>query len=196
VAYLRVGGDEAGVRQLQAAAMQPPLHHELLWPYVPHVTVVDGVDPARIEAAVEVLGSYRRDVRVDAVHLLEEQGRQWRPIAAFPLGPPAVIGRGGQPLELDTVAAGDAVTITARRDGAVAGRAEAWRRGSVAWLALLDVDEGLRREGVGSHLLAAVQSWAAGAGAEMIEAAPGLELDEFLASRGWSTATARPGRRL
>lgn len=196
VAYLRVSGDEAGVRALQAGALKGPLHRKLEWPYVPHVTVADGIDPARIAAAVDTLGSYRREVRVDAIQLLEEQDRVWRSIAAFPLGPPAVIGRGGQPLELDTVVEGDAVTITARRDGVTVGRAGAWLRGDHASLSLLEVNEGERRDGVGSHLLAAVQSWAASAGAETLEASPGLDLDEFLLSRGWRDGQARPTRRL
>jgi 2'-5' RNA ligase len=187
VAYLAVGGDVDGVKRLHDAVSQGPLHRESEWPFVPHVTIVDGVDPERIAAAPRVLPEFHKPVRVRAMHVLEEQSHRWVPIAAFPLGPPAVIGRGGQPLELDTVEGDDAVTITAFRDGRRVGTLTGWRRSAIASLERLDVDDDVRRQGIGTHLLAAFQSWAADSDAT-VYVAPAIELDDaargFLQARG------------
>ncbi|MBA3653624.1 MAG: 2'-5' RNA ligase family protein, partial [Actinobacteria bacterium] len=77
VAYLAGGGDVAAVHRLRGGVFQPPLARDLSWPYVPHVTVADGIDPEVIAAAPHVLGAYRRDVTVTAVRLLEERDRRW-----------------------------------------------------------------------------------------------------------------------
>jgi GNAT superfamily N-acetyltransferase len=200
VAYLTIDGDVAAVHGLRDGVFRPPLERELSWPYVPHVTVADGIDPARIAAAVPVMAEYRRAVTADRVALLEEVGRVWKPIATFPLGPPSVIGRGGQPLELDVLGDATDATITAWRDGNRVGAVEAWRRGEHAWLRSLDVVETFRRQGVATHLLAAAQSWAAAQGAVAIEVDPEMALDtdalEFLAARGWQHGASRPRRTL
>lgn len=83
VVYLQIGGGDvellAGLRD---RVLVPPLERPITHPFVPHVTVADDMDPARIPAAVTALADYVADVRIDTVHLLEEdRGRVWRPIA-------------------------------------------------------------------------------------------------------------------
>ena len=105
VAYLQVGGDVAAVDELRAMVFRPPLEREVTRPFVPHVTVADDLDPARIPAAVAALADFVVDVRVEALHLLEEgRGRVWRPVAemAFTrrwVGPPAGDGPPGPPVD-------------------------------------------------------------------------------------------------
>ena len=83
----------------------------LTWPFVPHVTVADEMDPARIAAAVDALAGYRATVTFERVHLLEEtktaKGRIWKPIADASFAVPAVVGRGGIELELTVSEHGD-----------------------------------------------------------------------------------------
>jgi GNAT superfamily N-acetyltransferase len=90
----------------------PPLERPLTWAFVPHVTIADEMDPARIAAAVEALAGYRATITFERVHLLEESktdaGRVWRPIADASFAAPAVVGRGGIELELRVSESGDA----------------------------------------------------------------------------------------
>ena len=82
VVYLQVGGAEDALAALRDRVLVPPLERPITHPFVPHVTVADDMDPARIPAAVAALADYVADVRIDSVHLLEEgRGRVWRPIA-------------------------------------------------------------------------------------------------------------------
>lgn len=82
VVHLAVGGDIEALHALRDRVFRPPLERPLTHPFVPHVTVADDMDPARIPAATAALADYVVDVRVDVVHLLEEdRNRVWRPIA-------------------------------------------------------------------------------------------------------------------
>jgi 2'-5' RNA ligase len=82
VVYLDVAGDIDGLRALHDRVFREPLERSLTHEFVPHVTLADDLDPARIPAAVAALADFRVDVTVDRVHLLEEgRGRMWRPIA-------------------------------------------------------------------------------------------------------------------
>lgn len=101
VLYLRVDGDLAALRALRDRVFSAPLERPLSWPWVPHVTLGDGIEPHRIGAAVAALDRYARVVDVDRVVVLEETpGRVWRPIADAGLGRPAVIGTGGLAVEI------------------------------------------------------------------------------------------------
>ncbi len=104
VLYLDVGGpDLAAVHRLRDRVFAFPLERRLTWPFVPHVTVADGAEPERIEAALVALADFSAPVSFDHVHLLEEGAeRTWRPLADCPLGPPDLVGRGGFELELST----------------------------------------------------------------------------------------------
>lgn len=89
VAYLQVPGEPAELDELhslRASLRSGPLERPDQHPFVPHVTVADDLDPDRIRAALTALVDYVVDVRIDAVHLLEEgRDRVWRPIADAPL---------------------------------------------------------------------------------------------------------------
>ncbi len=205
VVYLEVTG-EAGdrLRGLRDAVFAGPLARHLTWPWVPHVTLADEASADRIAAAVTALAGYRVEATFDRVHLLRENaGRTWEPIADAPFAAPAVVGRGGLPLELSLterldpealvlrVGPGRPLAVTARRDGEVVGAAVAVTgRSGEAVLSWLLVRPGARREGVGSHLVAAVSSAVADRGCPSIrfEPAPGsgVELAPFLRRLGWS----------
>jgi 2'-5' RNA ligase len=103
VVYLAVGGDLDALESLRQQVVRPPLARTMTHPFVPHVTIADDMEVARIPAAVAALAGYRTEVTVDRLHLLRETpGRIWRPIADMPFGPPAIVARGGLPLELTT----------------------------------------------------------------------------------------------
>ena len=196
VLYLSVGGELDGLVDLRDRIFSGPLQRPLSWPFVPHVTVAEAIEEDRITAALVALSSYRTDVVIDRVHVLEEQpGRSWVALADYPLAPPVVVGRGGLPLELVTsdlpdpeaaTLTGPGFTITARRHGAVVGSATVAMADATAELLRLEVDASCRREGIGTHLLAAACSEAATRGAGEV-AAP--LLGSFLRERGWVADT-------
>lgn len=215
VAYLAVDGEGVEkVRSLRDAVSGGPLERSLTWPFVPHVTLADEADPDRITSALGALRDYEVDVVFDRVHLLEEgPGRTWKPIADAPFEAPAVIGRGGLELTLHTSANLDIevaswqeaawaphtlaedgtaeqdrpFAVTARRDDEIVGTATGDIRGDEAHLANLVVGAGDRGTGVGSHLLAAVESLAAEAGCRRLTLR--TEADgsarQFFEGRGW-----------
>lgn len=215
VLYLPVMGDGvAWIEKLRGRVFAEPLARPLTWPFVPHVTLADEADPVRIAAAQEALAGYSAEMTVDRVHLLGEgEGRVWAPVADFPFGPPAVVGRGGLPVELtvseqldpDASAfaarewdahdriehglslAGQRFALTARRDGRVLGTAVGSVRAGVARLSGLIVGREHRGQGVGSHLLAAFESEAARRGQTRLAATvlAGSPAEAFHRRRGW-----------
>jgi 2'-5' RNA ligase len=185
VLYLAVGGELEGLRALRNAVFAPPFERQLSWPWIPHVTIADGIDPDRVVAGAAALNRYARVADVERVVLLEERsGREWVPRADAALGPARIVGAGGLALELtqgrmiDPAAAelvsechiepGAAgpffpIVITARRDGEVAGLAAAWADPRAGHVAVVVAEE-VRHQGVGTHLLAHVEHAARGAG--------------------------------
>lgn len=217
VVYLSVGGDLDALDQLRERVFRAPLARPLTWPFVPHVTLADEAAPERIGAAVTALGSYRTEVRFERVHLLEEaEGRVWTAVADAAFGRRAVVARGGLPLELTTSQRADPLVarwaasawavhasarevddpfaITARREGGVVGLAEGAVRGEVCDLQRLIVDHVVRSQGIGSHLLAAVESLAAERDCTVcrLRAPAGGRAAEFYRSRGWVEVGALP----
>ena len=218
--HLEVGGDLDPLHRLRDAVFVPPLERNLTHPFVPHVTLTEESD--RIDAAVAALRDYRAEVVLDRVHLMRESRdddgvRIWRPIANALLGAtPAVIGRGGLELELETMSAPspeaarfsaeawrqhdvdrfgevrppfEQLTIVARRDGAVVGVAIGELRDGVdAYLADLIVDRTVRGEGVGAHLLRAFESEAAKRGATYatLRTGAGERQHDFYLRHGWT----------
>ncbi|MBV8951556.1 MAG: GNAT family N-acetyltransferase [Actinobacteria bacterium] len=189
VLYLAVNGDLDALHDLRRRVFRPPFARAVEWPFVPHVTVRDEMEPARIEAAVEAMADYRATIDVESVHVLRDEGGTWRPLADLPFGPPAVIGRGSlelvigesRHLDPDAQAFADRVwkehddarfgpgtrwtrepfAFTARREGRVVGIATGWTALGVSYLSELLVGRDARRQGIGSHLLAAFESLAA-----------------------------------
>jgi len=215
VLYLPLDEGGAEVRALRDRVFREPLARPHTWPYVPHVTVADEADPQRIAAAQVALSEYRTDVVFDRVHLLQEgPGRVWVPIADFGLRPPAVVGRGGLPVELwvstvlDPAATEfswrewqvlgltelgsplppERLAISARRDDEVAGVATGWARAGVAQLASLVVATGDRGQGIGSRLLASFESTAASMSCCRLatRVRVGSQGHGFLHHRGWA----------
>ena len=214
VLYLPVEKGAEEVVALRERVFREPLARPLTWPFVPHVTVADEADPNCIVAAQVALSGYRTEVGLDRVHLLQEgPGRVWAPIADVELGAPAVVGRGGLPVELwvgdvldpesrefsvrEWHALGlselgmpvphERVAISARRDDKVAGVATGWARGQVAQLSNLVVGAADRGQGIGSRLLAAFESIAARQECRRTAARvrAGSQGHGFLLHRGW-----------
>lgn len=185
--YLAVDGQDT-VRALRDRVFADPLARPLTWPFVPHVTVADDADPERIRAALTALADYRVEATFARVHLLREgAGRVWTPIADAPFTAPAVIGRGGLPLELTVTEQVDPeagalarsegvvrLVVTARSAGIVAGYAEGWCAGGTAHLGAVIESEDHRDLGVGDHLVAAFRSEAARRGWGDVTIVPGL----------------------
>ena len=73
--------DHPPIDALRALVFREPLERPLTWPFVPHVTIADEIPPERIQAAVIALSTYAAEVSFDRVHLLQESGRVWRPLA-------------------------------------------------------------------------------------------------------------------
>ena len=181
--HLRVD-DAKCVSALRDRVFVDPLARSLTWPFVPHVTLADEADPDRIAAALTALADYRVDVTFSRVHLLREgPDRVWAPIADAAFAPPAVIGRGGLPIELTVTEVVDPeaqrlaparLVVTARADGAVAGYVEGWYRAPAAHVSELAVAPDHLHLGVGRHLLAAFRSEAAERGCDDLTLGPSV----------------------
>ena len=178
--YLAAAGD---VQALRDKVFVDPLARPLTWPFVPHVTLADEADPDRIAAACGALAGYEVDVTFHRLHLLREgPGRVWAPIADAAFAAPAVIGRGGLPVEISVTQAVDPearalagagpLVVTARADGMVAGYAEGWCRPPRAHLCSMVVAPEQAHLGVDRHLLAAFRSEAAARGCGDVTIAP------------------------
>lgn len=174
VVYLPVVSGVEAVGRLRDAVFRPPLARDLTWPFVPHVTIADEATTERINAARVALGGYRAEMMFERTHVLQQSaGRIWEPIADAELAAPAVIGRGGLPLELSrTEQPGPEalallashrrrVTITARRDGVVVGVLNGWTDGEESEVSEMVLADGEEPLGTGDHLRAAFASWAA-----------------------------------
>ncbi|MDP9402525.1 MAG: GNAT family N-acetyltransferase [Actinomycetota bacterium] len=202
VVHLTVGGEVAALRALRDAVFADPLARPLTWPWVPHVTLADDAPPDRIAAAISALAGYVVEAAFARVHLLRESsGRVWEPIADAAFATPAVTGRGGLPLELSVTEHLEGHTpfaVTARREGQVVGTATGATAGAGCELHALAVAEHARRQGVGSRLLAAVESLAAARDCVTITVtAPADPVAcAFLASRGWREAAGQLRREL
>lgn len=226
--HLAVGPLEAvdALGRVRDALFQAPLARRVDHEFIPHVTLSIDHPPGRIDAALDALGGYSAAVEIDRLWMLEEQvvaggGRRWEPLADAPLAPPAVVGRGGLPLELTTTVHADPevrrflaalepvgsaepaepaarppsarpLVVTGRRDGAVVGVAEGWTRDEEGQLLAVVVAPDARRQGIGSHLVAAFQSAAHDRGADRLGAtrargaADAAVVAALLEGRGWT----------
>lgn len=220
VLYLEVGGDTERLRSLRDAVFRPPLERTLSWPWVPHFTLADGIDEARIRSALLSLNSYAAVAEFDQVVLLEEgAGRVWRALADARLGPAVVVGTGGLALRItggttpDPIALqaieeeGDAnrfwldwpatndsaktIVLTAHRDGELLGTA-AIRPGPDGSQAAVFVPPETRGHGVGGQLLSRLESDALQAGWDL-RLVEGVGPAGFYESRSaWIRSAGRP----
>jgi 2'-5' RNA ligase len=215
VAYLRVTsrGDEGALEALRMNLDVGPLHRPTEHPYAPHVTICDDIDPDRTAAAAAALADFRLDLAVDRIHLMGVgPSGAWRAVADAPLGGDGgALGRGSLPLELqasgrpDPEAAallaveadppGLPFALTARRDGSVVAAAWGWTSGARLELADLAVASAHRNQGIGRHVLRAVESLGRSRGAEVLgTAAPGGgAAAALLAGTGWLAVGERDG---
>jgi 2'-5' RNA ligase len=134
VVYLSVGGDGlAGVEVLRGALVVPPLDRPSDQSFVPHVTIRDNVDPRLIPAALALLGAYRAEVCIDAAQLLVQRaGQVWETLGSARLSAPAVIGRGGQALEVSGAPGLDAQAAAWAAAAWASYLVEAYGEGAVA----------------------------------------------------------------
>lgn len=217
VAFLQVRGDDhdmAALAALRAGCLDGPLDRPQDHDFVPHVTIADSLAPDRLGQVGSVLADFGADVTIDRVHVLAEQpGRIWVPVADMPLGVgPAVVGRGSLPLEvtvsgrpdlesaallaIDGEVPGLPFAVTARRDGAVVAAAWGWSAGTHLELADLVVAVAHRAQGVGRHLVAAVEAVGRGRGCTSagtmasVAGAPG----SLLRGCGWVATPSSDGR--
>lgn len=204
--YLSVTPED-GVRRLRDAVFDGPLRRRLTHEFVPHVTLADEIDAARLDAAVSALAGYVREVTFDRVHVMEEVDRRWAPFAEVPFGGGAVVARGGLEVRLEvTSALGPAarallsrewplvdgveerepLAVTAWRGDDVIAVADGWTAGTFGWLDGLIVAARVRGEGVGSHVLAAFESACAARSCTSLAL---WALDPaFYVGRGWVVA--------
>ena len=216
VVFLGVWGFLDRLNALRDRIFIDPLKRDLTWPFVPHVTLADGIDADRAARAVDVLGDYQREVVVESVHLLQERvhergERRWHVVADMPFALPRIVGRGGIELELTVTDSLDVVSrewlvdrwpdpqrplaVTARRDGDVVGVAAGWTDGELANLSELFVTPDVRNEGVGGHLLATFVTAAIERGARRcrLRTEVGSLAEAFYRNRGWRGEHTTPG---
>jgi len=178
VVYLAVGGPADELASLREACLRGPLERQTQHDFVPHVTLSDELAPTRIEPALAALSDLRAITTMDRVHVLHElPGRIWRPISDAPLGERATtVGRGSLALEISTSgrpdveaaallavsqeAPGLPFSLAARREGGVVGAAWGWTAGRRLEVADLAVAPEHRDQGIGRHLIKAVESLA------------------------------------
>lgn len=215
VCYLRVDGDVDALLALKEAVFRPPFARRVDWPFVPHVTLRDGMPEERIGAAVRALADFHASFLVERVHVLQGEHGVWRPLADFVFGGVAVRGRGSLELEIaesdgldpDAREFADHVwrahddarfgpgtrwerhpfALTARRDGHVVGIATGWTGLGVGYLSELVVADDARGQGIGSHLLASFESLAARRGCARLalRTDAGSRAAGFYEARGW-----------
>jgi hypothetical protein len=89
------------LQRLRDDVFRPPLERPLSWPWVPHVTLGDGIPEARIPPALDAMAGFAVVADIDRIVLLEEGPmRVWLPRADVALGPAVVVGTGGLAVEL------------------------------------------------------------------------------------------------
>lgn len=111
--HLAVGGsDLSALRSLRGHLRCGPFDRPDVWPFHPHVTIVEHAGPELIEAGLVAFASMRQHWSVGALHLLEQRrhgpghplhgGAYWVPVREEPFGGPCIVGRGGAELVLRT----------------------------------------------------------------------------------------------
>ena len=190
--------------------------------FVPHLSLDQRIDPGRLAHALEALADYRATYCFECVSVLEQDAdHRWRPMADTALARPRVVGRGSLDLELSLVEQPDPViaawaeeqwsgyrrerygpgvqpfaryAIVARAGGRPVGFADGEVRGPVLRLGRLIVRPEWRNQGVGSHLLRAVERLGLERGCARVrlEALAGGRAQSFYSGRGYAAVTVLP----
>ncbi len=221
VIYLAVGGDTDVLGRLRSALGHGSFDRPDPHAYVPHVTLSRGHSPTDDASLRRLLSRYERTVEIDRLHLLvqvvpEGGRRHWVPSADVVFEPRRVIGTGGAELELTLSELADpdarrflaendwlapvplplppwrSVWVVGRSEGRVVGVAWGAQAGRGATLEGVFVAAEARRQGVGNHLVAALEHDVARHGGAVVEAAVSADhpVAASLLARGW---TERPG---
>ena len=153
--------------------------------FVPHVTLDQKIEPSRLQHAMAALGDYRTSFCFERLTVLEQDdGHRWQPLADSPFGKPRVAGRGSLDLEISVVDRSDPFVaawaekqweqysrerygetvrpvtpfaVVARADNAPVGFADGAIWGQVCRLGQIIVSPQWRGQGVGLHVLDAVE---------------------------------------
>jgi 2'-5' RNA ligase/ribosomal protein S18 acetylase RimI-like enzyme len=217
VLYLSVGGDLEAIAELRVDLATGPLsppEERRERDFVPHLTLDQRIEPARLAHALEALADYRAAYRFERLTLLEQDAEhRWWPLADTVLGRPRVVGRGSFDLELSVVERPDPAVaawveeqwagyltgrygpgarpnqpfaIVARSGGGPVGFADGEVRGPVIRIGRLIVSPEWRDLGVGSHLLRAVEMLGLERGCARVrlETLDGGEAERFYFERG------------
>jgi 2'-5' RNA ligase len=190
--------------------------------FVPHLTLDQRIEPSRLRHALEALADYRATQCFERLSVLEQDAdHRWWPMADAALGRPMVAGRGSLELELSVVgqldpvvaawaerewdaysrehygpevAAFERYAIVARVEGSPVGLAEGQLTGSTLRLGRLIVSPSWRSQGVGSHLLRAVERLGTERGCVRVglEALAGSRAQQFYAGRGFVVTANLP----
>ncbi len=210
-------GTLAGLaRRLSSGPLAPPPSRGRR-PFVPHVTLANRVEPRRAPAVLEALGSFRLEVGVDALTLLEQEPhppQAWQPVEQYAFGGRARLAVGGLAIELTVMArpdpeaarlvvdeapgglgSGEDLAVVARRAGALVGVGGGALGADALELRFLCVVPSRRSEGVGTRILAHLERHAAARNAPWCRAvvpAGGRE-ESFLRGRGFHVAGVLAG---
>jgi 2'-5' RNA ligase len=190
--------------------------------YVPHLTLDQQIEPGRLAHALNALGDYRATYCFESVSILEQDAdHRWWPMADAALGRAMVAGRGSLDLELFIVERPDPLVaawvdqqwsdyrrtqygkpvvafqpygVVARTGGRVVGFAEGQVQGAVMRLDKLIVSPERRNQGVGSHLLRAVERLALerGCGLVRLVTLAGGAAEGFYGERGYLVSATLP----
>ncbi len=223
VVYLAVADDEGALDALRAACAQPPLHDPAVRGhrgFVPHVTLANQIVPDHAPVLTSALQGFRVESVVSELTLLEQEEappHRWRERVSYALGAPAVIGRGGLPLEiglsdrLDAAAerflaaecegaagapAGAPLALIARREGRVVAVAVGAVEAGSLQLITFVVARAQRGQGIGGQLLAFLERVARDRGLAGLCAPVALAGPEgaFFERHGFAALSCAPGR--
>ncbi len=225
VLYLCVGGDLEAMGQLRGGLVKGPLappESRRERAFVPHLTLDQRIEPARLQHALAALADYRAQYCFERLTVLEQDAQhRWWPLADAALGRPLVVGRGSLDLELSVVERPDPAVaawadeqwagyltahygpgtrpnqpfaVVARWGGQPVGFAEGEVRGPVIGIGRLLVSPEWRHRGVGSHLLRNVERLGLERGCDRVrlEALAGGEAARFYSGRGFVVTAGLP----
>ncbi|MGA3214799.1 MAG: GNAT family N-acetyltransferase [Acidimicrobiales bacterium] len=207
--------------RLVAGPLAPPAERKER-DFVPHLTLDQRIEPSRLPHALRALADYRAEYSFERVSILEQDAEhRWWPMADATLGNAQVAGRGSLDLELSVLERPDPVVrawvdqqwsgytlerygktlspsqpyaIVARKAGRVVGFAEGEVQNAVLRLGRLIVSPEWRHQGVGSHLLRAVEHLALERGCAQVRLATllGGAAQQFYAERGFFVSATLP----
>lgn len=220
VLYLKVGGDLDALYKLRNDVFHFPLERKLTWPFFPHLTIADAIEPNLIAPAIAALANFKTTLVVKKIDLLKEQvGRIWSTVSDFALSEAHISGRGGLEISLSAskVAPLDVqiwkqtnsighnntssskyvykkLVITARVANQVVGVVEAGYKNKSCCIENLIVDQLQRGLGIGSRLLTSLEAELKQRGCSTIqvEVLADSYLEHFYLSKGFQRQALAP----